>query len=115
MATDALINDLLIRGADDWVTAAEVAWVAKSVGGARTNDDIKTLSLELIHEVLSAGLMEAGDVTEGGSFPWEASPDEAAARIDHSWEQLDHDPNLGEVCWLANTYAGNKRAQSGPK
>lgn len=115
MATDTLIDELLIRGADDWVTAAEVAWVAKSSGGAETNDGIRTLSLKLIQDVLVAGLMEAGDVTDQGFFGWGESPIEATARIQHSWEQLHGVPNLGEVCWLANTEAGNQRARSSAK
>jgi hypothetical protein len=112
MATDTLIDELVIRGTDDWVTAAEVAWIAKSVGRAPTNNDIKTLSVELIHAVLQAGLMEAGDVTDGGFFGWGVSPNEASARIERSWEQLDRLPNLGEVCWLANTEAGDQRGHA---
>jgi hypothetical protein len=110
MATDSLIDELVVRGADDWVTAAEVAWVAKSAGKAKADDDIKALSLDIINTVLQAGLMRAGDVTDGGFFAWDISPSDASGRIERAWEQLGRLPNLGEVCWLANTEAGHERA-----
>ena len=88
MATDALIDDLLCRGADDWVTAAEVAWISRSIGGALTDDDVFTLSVDLIRSVLNDGLMDAGDVTDGGFFEWLLPPNGAVARIEDSWRQL---------------------------
>lgn len=110
MAAEPLIDELLACGADDWVAAAEVAWIAKSMGGAATNHEIKALSVELIQAVLVAGLMEAGDVTDGGFFAWGVPPDEAVARIERSWDQLGRLPNIGDVCWLSNTRSGNQRA-----
>ena len=112
MATDSLVDELVVAGADDWVTAAEVAWIAKSMGSATTLHEIKALSVELMHAVLAAGLMEAGDVTDGGFLAWEVPPEEAVARIERSWEQLGRLPNIGDVCWLANTDAGNRRAHT---
>jgi hypothetical protein len=112
MATEALIDELLRSGADDWVTAAEVAWIAKSIGSATTDHDIEALSMELIHVVLAAGLMEAGDVTDAGFLAWGVPPDEATARIERSWERLGHLPDIGDVCWLANTDAGSRRART---
>jgi len=112
MATDAQIDDLVSRGADDWVHMAEVAWVARSAGGATTDDEIRVVSLDLIREVLVAGLMEAGDLTRQGFFAWGLAPTEALNRIERSWELLDRDPAPGDVCWLENTEAGNHRAAS---
>ncbi|HLI37208.1 MAG TPA: hypothetical protein VKV80_07680 [Streptosporangiaceae bacterium] len=111
MATDTLIDELLVRGADDWVDAAEVAWLAKSVGKATTDEDVKKVSFDLIRAVLLAGLMEAGEVAGGGFFAWNISPTDSVNRIEHAWEILGRLPDIGEVCWLANTAAGNQRAQ----
>lgn len=106
-----LIDELISRGADDWITAAEVAWVAKSVGGAATDDDARDLAVAVIHAVLEAGLMEAGDVTDGGFFPWDLSAAKSVERIEREWRTLGRSPELGEVCWLANTTVGNRTAK----
>lgn len=112
MATDTLIDELLIRGADDWLTASEVAWIAKSKGNAETEGAISQLSINLIRAVLRSGLMEAGDVTDGGFFAWATSPEESATRIERAWQELGRLPDLGDVCWLANTEAGDDRARA---
>jgi hypothetical protein len=112
MAIDALIDELLIRGIDDWVTASEVAWIAKSKGKAETDDSVTQLSLDLIRAALLAGLMKAGDVTDGGFFAWETGPEESGVRIQREWKELGHLPDLGDVCWLANTEAGDDRARA---
>jgi hypothetical protein len=56
--------------------------------------------------------MEAGDVTDAGFHAWGVPPDEATARIERSWERLGHLPDIGDVCWLANTDAGSRRART---
>ncbi|HUP69039.1 MAG TPA: hypothetical protein VM142_04400 [Acidimicrobiales bacterium] len=74
MATSEMIDELLIRGADDWVMAAEVAWIAKSVGGADTDREVLSLSVRTIRAVVAEGLMQVGDVTDSGFFEWDWSP-----------------------------------------
>jgi hypothetical protein len=112
MANEPLIDELLIRGADDWITASEVAWIAKSKGEAGTEESITELSVGLIRAVLLSGLMEAGDVTDAGFFAWETASAESAARIERAWKELGHLPDIGDVCWLANTEAGDDRARA---
>jgi hypothetical protein len=62
MKLQACIDELLKRGLDDWVDASEIAWSAKSVGRAATQEEIRNLSLELIREVVRRGLMKIGDL-----------------------------------------------------
>ncbi|HYN65010.1 MAG TPA: hypothetical protein VES36_10450 [Candidatus Limnocylindrales bacterium] len=107
-----MIEELLMRGADDWVTAAEVAWVAKSMGGSATDDGKRDIAFKLIRQVLEMGLMKAGDVTEGGFSAWELSPAESFARIEREWRSLGRIPEIGEVAWLANTPSGSRRAEA---
>lgn len=111
MAADVLVDELLARGADDWVMAAEVAWIVRSVVGASTGADVLGVSVDLIRTVLTEGLMEAGDVTDGGFFGWDLSPEESVKRIEEAWRQLGRSPILGEVCWLSNTSTGQACAQ----
>lgn len=67
MATNTMIDELLRRGADDWVSVAEVAWVAKSIGRAASDQEILDVAIAAITHVMN-GLMEVGDVTDGGFF-----------------------------------------------
>lgn len=112
MNLDACVRDLLIAGADDWVNIPEVAWIAKSVGGANTLDEIREASLQIIREVVSKGLMIAGDVlVDAGFRRWELTPAESIARIEREWRAFGRKPDMGDICWLANTDEGNKQAK----
>ena len=113
MNIERCIDDLLIRGVDDWVHTPEVEWVAKSTGGASTPDQILDLSLHLIREVVQQNLMEIGDVTESdrGFRKWGLSKEEAMQRVEREWKALGRNPNLGEICWLCNTEKGNERGE----
>lgn len=111
MAASRVIDELLIRGVDDWVTAADVAWLAKSVAGATSDEDVLDVATTIIKEVMNEGLMQVGDVTDGGFFEWDLSPEDALERVIREWRTLGRSPDLGEVCWLANTPAGDARAE----
>ncbi|MFN7148152.1 MAG: hypothetical protein ACK4V6_01595 [Microthrixaceae bacterium] len=112
MAPERMIRALLERGKDDWVMAADVAWIAHAIGGATSDDGIRSVSLGLIERALRDELMRIGDVTDGGFLPWEASPDQALRRVEASWRGLGRLPDLGEVCWLENTEEGDAFATS---
>ncbi|MGH7425387.1 MAG: hypothetical protein ACREJP_04405 [Candidatus Methylomirabilales bacterium] len=107
-----MIDELLLRGADDWVMAADVAWIAKSAGGAATDEEILDLAVGMITAVVTQGLMHVGDVTDGGFFEWDLSPEEAIEMVEREWRALGRPPDLGDVCWLANTAAGDIRAKA---
>ncbi|MFH0888582.1 MAG: hypothetical protein V1871_05170 [Planctomycetota bacterium] len=115
------INDLLIRGTEDIIQAAEVASVAITVGGAKSQDEIRDLSLELIRNVVQQGLMEIGDAVGIGHHPtyvyervdfrvWDLSFEAAMARVEREWKALGR-PNLGDICWLRNTEKGNELSE----
>ena len=63
------VNDLLIRGHEDDIQAAEVASVVMRVCRAATQDEVRERSLELIREVVRQGLMEIGEITGTGFHP----------------------------------------------
>lgn len=110
---DSLVEDLLARGVDDWIQAAEIVDVVIRTGlnGLEHNDPVKlrTRALGLITEVVVAGLMVAGDVTERVGFePWGVPPGDAVERIASEWlARSDPDVMLGEIVWLSNTPKGN--------
>ena len=106
-----MIDELLIQGADDWVMAADVAWLAKSVVGAMSDEEVLDIATTVINEVVTAGLMQIGDVTDGGFFEWDLPTGEVVERVAREWRALGRLPDVGEICWLANTTAGDARAE----
>jgi hypothetical protein len=111
MRVDQCVADLLLRGLADWIDAAEVASVARTVGGARTEHEVRELSLQLLRELLGRGLMEVGAVTESGFEPWRVAVDRALERIESEWRSLPKGPDLGDICWLNLTEKGQTRAE----
>ena len=113
MSQNACIANLLLRGLDDWIDAAEVAWVAKSIGGGESYETILDLSLWSIRALLDESLAEVGMVTrEHGFVAWDTPPADSMARIEAEWRTKPRGPDLGEVCWLSLTEAGRARAEA---
>jgi hypothetical protein len=108
----SLIEDMLARGVDDWVTAAEVLGIADRRGLA-DDRDILDLALGLIVDVLTRRLMVAGDINDGRHVPWDCSTAEAIGRIAKDWCERE-DPNVfpGEIAWLDVTPEGGAVGQA---
>lgn len=101
---------MLLAGLDDFVDAAEVAYIAKAFGGATTNIEVRHFSIEMISKVIENNLMKVGDLKRDGFYPWDLSNEEIIKRIEHEWA-LGSWPGLGEICWIANTEEGDRRAR----
>jgi hypothetical protein len=108
------IDALLVAGKLDWVPMPEVAWIAKDVGGAKADDDIRRLSLDLIRELVTSGLMEIGDLpTAKGARQlsiWTGTREEWLGRLEREWLALGRNPELGDLGWLQNTLNGDEIA-----
>jgi hypothetical protein len=102
---------ILVSGLEDWVHLAEVAWLAKSEGGALTKEEGIRMALPTFRELLEKRLSGIGDVSDGGFIEWDLAIDEALERVRAEWEALDRDLWPGDICWLANTAEGNRRAK----
>ena len=107
---DAL-DEVIVRGLEDWLMAASVVSVAIHTAGAETDDEVRDVSVALIRRLLEDGLVRAGDVTDSGFEPWDLPVDAAMERVEREWNALGALPNLGEVCWLDNTEEGERRAR----
>lgn len=111
MDTNKCIDELLVRGLDDWIDAAEVSWVSRAVGGARGEQEIRNLALRIVEELLDQDLMAVGMVTETGFVPWTIPANEVLEKIKKEWSVLPEGPGLGEICWLTLTEKGARRAE----
>jgi hypothetical protein len=109
MTIKQCIDDLVMRGCDDWVDACGVASVAIQIGHAKSAKEIRDLSLKIIHEVVQQGLMESGDLPEEGRRLklWPVKPHECLDRVEREWNALGRNPTLWEICWFQNTDRGN--------
>ncbi len=97
-----------MAGCDDWVDACEVASIALHEGEAKSQDEMRELSLESIQRVVRQGLMYLGDLTREGFRKWAGPTEECLARVEREWKALGRGPTLGEICWLQNTSKGNE-------
>lgn len=102
--------DVLIGGLDDWIYAS---WVTNSIWELTEPKWRRTMTIGLIAELLTEGLMIAGDVDSNGHHPWPCTTGEAIGRITRDWltDWKDEIPTPGAIVWLANTPAGNDLAR----
>jgi hypothetical protein len=106
----SLKEQVLVRGLDDWVYAADVYGIAAGSGLAEPSA-IRELSLGLTSEILVEGLMVAGEVDGTGHRPWEMSTGDAIVRITEDWLEWTEQLTPGAVVWLDLTETGRALAK----
>ena len=110
MKTIPCVDEILVRGLDDWIQAAEVAYVSRLCGKVKTLDDTRNLSIDVIGELLKRHLVEIGDVSDDGFKAWDISEVSAVEKVEASWRNLTRGPELGELFWLNLTESGQRLA-----
>ena len=109
----ACLDEISVRGIDDWIQASEVQSIAMEFGGADTVEKRRDLSLEIIRTLLREGLVEIGMVyAHEGFVPWLSGVDESMQRIIREWSALPKGPNIGDICWLNLTQKGEAAARA---
>lgn len=72
-------------------------------------DEVREETLGIVSDLLEAGLIRPGFPTRDGGFePWALSAEAALARIVRGWNELDHEPTLGDIVWFEATEKGEK-------
>ena len=109
--------DVLILGLDDWINLPEVAGIVRSHLSSSDPTQLFPVSIALLRQLLSSGLVEVGDLTgEGGRFrPWDLDIDATIMEIERRWTKYGGplDIDTGEfVCWLSNTQEGDRKART---
>lgn len=101
-----LVEDVVARGVDDWVSDAELLDIAAGAG-AHEPLDRRAIAIGLLAEVLIGELMGAGTLTEEGFAAWSCSAAEAVTTVTSDWLSRS-DPLVmpGEIVWLCNTPRG---------
>ncbi len=110
MTAPEVVEALLLSGLDDWIYLAEVVSTVRSVEDPETEEALVDEVISTIEQMLDDGLLKIGDVTDGGFFEWDLPVDAALERVKREWGQLGTHLSIGDVCWLATTPEGDRRA-----
>lgn len=113
MKKTTLKEELLISGLDDWSYAG---WVLQTVrlSGLADYAALRALSIGLIAELITEGLVVPGEIDNKDHVPWRCTNGEAIERITAEWlkEWADESPTPGAIVWLDNTPAGDEIARA---
>lgn len=106
----AEIKQVLIQEAQtDIVGLWALLWEVRQVMPSSSTEEVKTSTLEIIHEGLREGHIVAGQFMDRDEdtvafLPWKLSVDEIVQRIDREWATLGREPTLGEVVWFVSPH-----------
>jgi hypothetical protein len=105
------LRDAILRaGLDDWVPFAAVEGFARQLG-ATSDAEAIALGLEATRQLAEEGLVQLGEVSDGGFVAWGEPLDAATARIEAAWANPDQHQR-GFTGWLANTPQGDELARA---
>lgn len=109
-----IVDEIVSRGLIDWVHMPELDWLVKT-NASRHGVDLDwssrvVVGLEVLRITFEKGFMVPGDYTKwtNGFVPWELDHQKAIERIESNWRAIGEDIVFGDVCWFANTEAGNE-------
>ena len=105
---EALSDEVLADGFDDWVPISTVEGLAR-VRNPNGTDRVRwSDTLEVVRALVVSNLMEAGNIVSGTFVVTTETTDEWISRVDRAHETGDHEL-WGYLVWLRNTDAGMQR------
>jgi hypothetical protein len=108
-----ICEDAILSGVGDSVGLWELVWGASRRAPAATDDEIRSLVVRAVRDLVDGGYMEVGDLFSRGVFvPWLLDSDFIVDWIEREWTQLGQAPSLGDICWLRQTPLGESTAQA---
>jgi hypothetical protein len=111
-AQDALRDDILAGGHDDWVSMAEVRGCISRGRLADSASERQQLMLQTIRSLLQDGLVEVGDIPapgDPGFLVWPGTLDEVMERLTERIVGRYDDPDSWEYStWLNLTAKGQQ-------
>jgi hypothetical protein len=102
MDIDAIVDGYLEESKVDHVGLWQIVQASREDLGAKTTDQARTLSLEIVRRLYEKGLRPGN--YWGGDFDYwhDEGLQPALDRIEREWAKANADPNLAEpICWLA--------------
>jgi hypothetical protein len=137
---EAVKNAVLASGMDDWVHIAEVVSAARQARSgqrpeqgypddstmsiddlgrlrsewlARSEREALPLGVSAVKELLRAGLVRIGEVSDSGFVAWRGSVEEIESLIDGVVQEAEYPLLPGHLFWIENTPLGDEVARSG--
>ena len=95
---DSLVTVILQECQEDYVGLWSIVKQVRS----RSTDKalVPELTLRIIYNLLVEHKVVAGEFKGQDFKAWNASPSAIRVRIQHAWDKLDRDPDVGEIVWL---------------
>ncbi|HEX9209098.1 MAG TPA: hypothetical protein VF901_01170 [Bradyrhizobium sp.] len=99
-----IVDDYAKAASFDYVGLWQIIKRVRHESGLSDRNENKKLVLQIICGLLSAGLEAVTLNSSGpGCTPWENQDlGYVLNRISTEWDNLDHDPNPGDIVWLNN-------------
>lgn len=102
-----LERELLEECAEDHLGLWAVIWPLREEFGVEDEGERHEITLRMLTDLLEAGLIQAG-IPEGRQHfnAWNLPAAEALKRIEREWNELGHEPNIGDIVWFDITEKG---------
>lgn len=103
-----LLAHVLSENNQDWLSLGMFVHYVKTHSQPGP-DELRRAALRHLENAFAGGLLIAGDVVGTTFHPWQESYSQALQRIADSWpaDSRNSYEDLRDICWLANTPAGN--------
>lgn len=112
-----LQQEILLACSADEVGLWEAVWHAKREFPNANPSEVKRETLSSLQALLSAGLIRAGlPRVDSSTFvfePWNLPVEQITQRIREEWDQLGHEPDLGDIVWFISTVEGDRALAQG--
>lgn len=110
-------REILLEGLDDYVGIWEILSVVSRElsGSANGEGSLRRAVMEVVSDVLGGGLMRAGFPRDGGFEALDCRAGETVEWIEHEWDELDREPDVGDIIWFKLTDKGETRAKGLPE
>jgi hypothetical protein len=109
---ESIGKEILKAGLDDWVPLAAVDGFIRQMGGV-PDSEAPDLAVEVIRRLATAGLIEIGQVSDGGFKRLDLPLEVVLKHLVEAWRTQDRN-NWGFAFWLNNTPEGDRTAASLP-
>ena len=109
-------NNFIIEGTEDYVGLWQLIHQLYLKFPQADLQEIKSMTLEAIREILETGFMEIGmfeyvDDKKLEYQVWNLDIDIIINRIETEWTELGREPIIGDIAWLVTTEQGNKEGE----
>lgn len=85
----------------DYVGLWSFLWKLTRAFPEASNQEIRSMTIQLIREVMVEECAWAGMPKSDGSFQrWETNVEESIELIQQEWDELGREPNIGDIVWL---------------